>query len=210
MSREHPLSRSIVAALTAALVAGCGLLPADPFARFRPVRVAAPPESAALGLDDDEHLPWAEGELYTVVVRKSCRTLDVYRNGYRIRSYPAVFGLAGSSGSKLYEGDLRTPGGLYMIVDKRPHPRWHQFLLLDYPNIQDVHRYWLAMEAGRIPRRGDGYAGVGGAVGIHGTDKPSFNRNNLDWTLGCISLENPDVDDLAALVPVGTLVLIED
>src|SRR5205807_2439540 len=80
------------------------------------------------------------------------------------------------SGSKLYEGDLRTPTGLYMIVDKRRHARWDHFLLLDYPNLQDLHRYWLAMEAGTLPRRGDGYAGVGGAVGIHGTDKPGLNR----------------------------------
>ena len=108
------------------------------------------------------------------------------------------------------EGDLRTPTGLYMIVDKRPHPRWRHFLLLDYPNLQDLHRYWLAIEVGKIPRRGDGYAGIGGAVGIHGTDRPSLNRAGEDWTFGCISLSNGDVDDLASLVPVGTLVLIED
>jgi murein L,D-transpeptidase YafK len=145
-----------------------------------------------------------------VVVRKSCRTLDVYRFGQRIKSFPAVFGLNGNKGSKLYEGDLRTPTGLYMIVDKRPHARWRHFMLLDYPNVQDLHRYWLAMESDCIPRRGNGYVGAGGMVGIHGTDKPSLNSRNVDWTWGCISLHNTDVDELAALVPVGTLVLIED
>ena len=120
-----------------------------------------------------------------------------------------VFGIDGT-GSKLYEGDLRTPTGLYMIVDKRPHPRWRQFLLLDYPNVQDLHRYWLAMEGGDLPRRGDGYVGAGGAVGIHGTDKPGLNARGVDWTWGCISLQSADIDDLARLVPVGTLVLIED
>jgi murein L,D-transpeptidase YafK len=190
-----------------AFAAGCGVV-GNPLDRFRPVRVAAPPPPAP-AYDDDEHAPWAEGEPYAVVVRKACRTLDVYRFGWRVRSFSAVFGLAGS-GSKLYEGDLRTPSGLYMIVDKRPHPRWRHFLLLDYPNLRDLHRYWLAMESGHIPRRGDGYAGIGGAVGIHGTDKPSLNGRNVDWTWGCISLRNADVDELAALVPVGTLVLIED
>ena len=158
---------------------------------------------------DDDHLVWAESEPWAVVVRKACRTLDVYRFGTRVRSFPAVFGLNGG-GSKLYEGDLRTPIGLYMIVDKRRHPRWGHFLLLDYPNLHDVHRYWLAMEAGRIPRLGDRYPGPGGAVGIHGSDKPSLNRRDFDWTWGCISLENADIEVLAALVPVGTLVLIED
>jgi lipoprotein-anchoring transpeptidase ErfK/SrfK len=66
------------------------------------------------------------------------------------------------------------------------------------------------MEAGDLPLRGDGYVGVGSAIGIHGTDKPSLNSRNVDWTLGCISLQNADIDDLATLVPVGTPVLIED
>jgi len=195
------LRRGVAVACGVAALAGC-----NPLDRFRPVSVTMPRPVAR---DDDEQLPWAKDEPYAVVVRKSCRTLDVYSYGTRVRSFPAVFGLNGR-GSKLYEGDLRTPSGLYMIVDKRPHPRWRRFLLLDYPNVQDLHRYWLAMEAGDIPRRGDGYATVGGAVGIHGTDKPSLNRRNVDWTWGCISLENPDVEDLARLVPVGTLVLIED
>jgi murein L,D-transpeptidase YafK len=196
--------RAVVAILWGGVVvslAGCHLLGRTP-----PPPPAPPPSVA---IDDDQHLAWAEGESYVVVVRKSCRTLDVYQQGERIRSYPAVFGL-NRSGSKLYEGDLRTPTGLYMIVDKRRHARWRNFMLLDYPNVQDLHRYWLAMESGDLPRRGTGYAGVGGAVGIHGTDKPSLNDRGLDWTWGCISLRNGDVADLASIVPVGTLVLIED
>ena len=179
----------------------------NPFARFRPVAVNVPaPVPAA---DDDDRVAWAESEPHAIVVRKSCRTLDVYEWGRRVRSFPAVFGLNGQ-GSKLFEGDLRTPTGFYAIVDKRRHARWRHFLLLDYPNVHDLHRYWLAMESGDIPRRGDRYAGVGGAVGIHGTDKPHLNRRNVDWTWGCISLENEDVEELAAMVPVGTPVLIEE
>jgi hypothetical protein len=63
------------------------------------------------------------------------------------------------------------------------------------------------MDEGDIPPAGDHYAGIGGAVGIHGTDKRSLNARNVD---GCISLENADVAELVTLVPIGTLVLIED
>src|SRR5881296_2274399 len=195
------LGRGVVVVGWMLAVAAC-----NPLDRFRPKSVNVPPRALA---DDDDQLAWAEQEPWVVVVRKSCRSLDVYRNGARVRSFPAVFGLNGS-GSKLYEGDRRTPSGLYMIVDKRPHPRWRRFLLLDYPNAQDLHRYWLAMEGGDLPRRGDGYVSAGGAVGIHGTDKPGLNARGVDWTWGCISLQNADIDDLARLVPVGTLVLIED
>lgn len=197
----------IAACVLGVVAAGCHLV-GNPLDRFRPVAATLPPLPPPLA-DDDDRLSWAESEAWFVVVRKSCRTLDVYRYGTRLRSFAAVFGLNGR-GSKLYEGDLRTPTGLYAIVDKRRHKRWSHFLLLDYPNLHDVHRYWLAMEYGDIPRRGAHYAGLGGAVGIHGTDKPSLNRRGVDWTWGCISLSNPDVDELARLVPIGTLVLIEE
>ena len=192
----------------AVLLMGCGLW-GNPLDRFRATTVNVPPPDPPAVVDDEEHLPWAANDEYFVVVRRACRTLDLYRFGERIRNFPAVFGLGGI-GRKLYAGDFLTPTGLYMIVDKRPHPRWQYFLLLDYPNLEDLHRYWLAMEAGRVPQRGDHYAGVGGLIGIHGTDKPQLNSHGIDWTLGCISIDSDAIDDLAELVPVGTLVLIED
>jgi len=134
--------RALTAILLASLVFGCDA--------FRARKVEPPP---VLSLrDDDDHLDWAAAEPWAVVIRRRCRTLDVYRHGDRVRSFPAVFGLS-SSGKKLHEGDLRTPTGLYMIVDKRRHYRWEYFLLLDYPNAHDRERYWEALEAGRIGTR---------------------------------------------------------
>jgi murein L,D-transpeptidase YafK len=184
----------VITGFAVALLAGCVLGPEPP---------PQPP------LADEDRIDWAAGEPWFVVVRTSCRTLDVYRYGDRVRSYPAVFGLGGTGG-KFYEGDRRTPSGLYAIVDVRPHPRWRWFLLLDYPNLDDVRRYEVAIASGRIPMLGNRPVAVGGAIGIHGTDKPELNRKNVDWTFGCISLGNDEVADLAGLVPVGTPVLIED
>jgi murein L,D-transpeptidase YafK len=167
----------------------------------------APPSPVVVA--DEDRIDWAADEPYFIVVRTFCRTLDVYRHGERIRSFPAVFGLGGTK-NKLHEGDHRTPTGLYSIVAMRRHPRWQRFMLLDYPNLHDVQRYEVAMQSGDIPMLGERLAGVGGAVGIHGTDKPDLNRKGVDWTFGCISLANDDVEDLATLVPVGTPVLIED
>jgi hypothetical protein len=44
---------------------------------------------------------------------------------------------------------------------------------------------------------------LGGEVGIHG------GGVGRDWTLGCIALENRDVDELWQALPLGTPVLIE-
>lgn len=203
------VGRAIAATVAgvALLVVGCDLRTKKGTEGFQPVSVDVP--AVGPGGDDDDHLAWAEQEPWAVVIRKSCRTLDVYRSGRRVRSYSAVFGMNGF-GSKLYQGDLRTPTGLYTIVDKRPHPRWEYFLLLDYPNLEDLRRYRKALQAGDIPKRGGSYADVGSEIGIHGTDKPDLNERNVDWTWGCISLKNPDVKDLVRLVPLGTLVLIEN
>jgi murein L,D-transpeptidase YafK len=167
------------------------------------------PPPVAAPLADEDRLDWAANEPWFVVVRTQCRTLDVYQNGDRVRSYPAVFGMGGIK-EKLHEGDRRTPTGLYAIVGKRAHARWSRFLLLDYPNLHDVQRYEVAMDSGDIPMLGSRAAGVGGMVGIHGTDKPRLNELGVDWTWGCISISNADVEDLSRLVPIGTPVLIED
>jgi murein L,D-transpeptidase YafK len=155
-------------------------------------------------------LSWAANERVFVLVDKTCGRLDVYYSGRRVRSYDAVFG-GGGLGTKRYEGDRRTPIGLYAIVYKRWHPRWSRFLLLDYPNPDDVARYRQDIERGWVPERGDGSsAGIGSQIGIHGSDKPELNAAHVNWTHGCVSIANADVEDLYRLVPEGTFVLIRE
>ena len=153
--------------------------------------------------DDRAPLEWARDEEMFVLVRRSCRNVSVYRYGEWLRTYDEVsFGR--EKGTKLHEGDRRTPSGLYRIVGRRHHPRWSRFLLIDYPNLKDVAVHREAFDAGLAP------ASPGNLVGLHGTDEPKLNEMGVDWTLGCISLQNQDVRDLYDLVPDGTLVLIED
>lgn len=168
-----------------------------------------PPPAPTARIDNETFLPWASKEPTLIMVDKGCRTLSLYHYGRLIRTYPAVFGR--KPGRKVYEGDQRTPTGLYMIIGKRDqHKRWARFMLLDYPTEQDVRRYWQNVSAGIVPRRGDRYRGVGGAIGIHGTDDEVFNRFDIDWTMGCVSLLNSDVKELYTFVTVGTLVYIKD
>src|SRR5262245_3507603 len=184
---------AVVVGVMVALVPGCATKK-----KVAPQRVV---------VADEDRLDWAANEPDFIVIRKSCRTLDVYRYGQRIRSYRAVFGLGGM-GRKAYEGDHRTPTGLYLIIGDRWHERWEHFFLLDYPNAEDARRYEVAAANGELPLRGGSYAGIGGGVGIHGTDKPWLNSQGVDWTWGCISIDNDAVRDLTTLVHIGTPVLI--
>jgi murein L,D-transpeptidase YafK len=153
-------------------------------------------------------LPWAEDQSQIIVVDKTTRELALYRHGKRVKSYPVVLGR--NPGRKMFEGDRRTPSGLYHVIAKRPHPKYDRFLDLDYPNDGDIAQYDAALHGGVVPAVLGHRRGTGGLVGIHGSDKENFNRLGIDWTFGCVSLANRDVEDLYDEVTTGTPVLIRD
>lgn len=143
-----------------------------------------------------------------IKVEKRERRLIVYDDTEPIRSYPIVLGPE-PEGAKLHEGDFRTPEGEYSIIAKYPHPRWSRFLLIDYPTPVNTEMHEWTKEAGLLPGNGRGVPGPGGHVGIHGTSDEERNRRGENWTLGCISLFNRDVEELYSMVDVGTRVVIE-
>ena len=197
--------RAYLLLLCSLLIGGCLKEPPSPPAP--PWPPPSPPLSRHIP-EDESGLPWGQEESFLIVVEKSCHKLNLYSYGRLVKSYPAVFGR--KQGGKLYEGDMRTPTGLYIIIGKGYHSRWARFMLLDYPTEHNVRIYWRNITLGRVPRIGGRYPGVGGAIGIHGTDKEKFNRLGINWTLGCISLFNQDVKELYKQVPDGTLVYIQD
>lgn len=142
-----------------------------------------------------------------IVVYKSRRKLLVYRSGQFFRQYDVVLGFQ-PEGRKRFMHDAKTPEGFYKITGKRAHPRWQYFLAFNYPNEWDRERYAAEMEAGMIPDIGGKPFGIGGNVGIHGTDKKHLNDAGTDWTKGCISLSPEDIRELHGLVKVGTPVWV--
>jgi murein L,D-transpeptidase YafK len=102
-------------------------------------------------------------------------------------------------GHKQQEGDERTPEGLYFISRKNPSQKFHYFLNFSYPNDEDRRR---AKARGVKP---------GGNVGIHG-DKGGWegfvDRQKTDWTDGCVTVRNHEVEEIYALTPVGTMIEI--
>jgi murein L,D-transpeptidase YafK len=116
--------------------------------------------------------------------------------------------------------DERTPLGDYRISEIRPSNRFHLFLGLDYPSMEDARR---ALDENRIDeseferirrplQRGEGPpqdTSLGGNLGFHGIGKgnPEIHAS-FNWTNGCIALTNEQVEALADLVAVGTPVRI--
>ncbi len=131
---------------------------------------------------------------------KSERCLCVRRGDLVIRCYEVVLGRA-PEGDKRMQGDGRTPEGSFTFRAKYPHARWHRFAWIDYPNAESERRFHARRAAGEIPPA----ARIGGEVGLHGVPAgmDRLITDGIDWTLGCISMRNGDLDEVYALIEPG-------
>jgi lipoprotein-anchoring transpeptidase ErfK/SrfK len=147
---------------------------------------------------------------WSVTVLKQRHELTVYYKGRMFKKYDAVFGRNLDNTAKQWAHDRRTPEGVYTIIEKYPSHRFRWFLRLNYPNLVDRVHYETLRVNGAVPVDGHGQAvEVGSMIGIHGTDVPVLNAGNINWTTGCISVNNGDIEDLERLLPVGTVVIIK-
>ncbi|HUR12014.1 MAG TPA: L,D-transpeptidase [Flavitalea sp.] len=144
------------------------------------------------------------GTIY-ILIDKSDYEVRVYDDEGWYATYPAVFGNK-SLEDKMMEGDRNTPEGNFKIVLKKPHEKWHKMAVIDYPNKESWQKFNQRKAEGLIPKN----ARIGGGIAIHGT-WPNDNivvDDFTNWTEGCISIKNNDIDELFSYLPVGTRVTI--
>ncbi len=117
-------------------------------------------------------------------------------------------------------GDDTTPLGEFRISRINPESRYHLFLGLNYPTLDHADRarqrgiiddeeYYAFLE--RFARLGHPpqETALGGHIGIHGVGEASLRfHRHVNWTEGCIALEDDQIEALAKLVDIGTRVLI--
>ncbi|UAB79387.1 L,D-transpeptidase family protein [Erythrobacter sp. SCSIO 43205] len=128
-----------------------------------------------------------------LIVDKTKRMLVAYSGGKPIRAYRGLqFGDA-PKGHKRFQGDERTPEGVYRIDWRNPQSRFHLSLRISYPNERDRA---YASQYGLSP---------GGDIFIHGQPNGlDYGRMSGDWTDGCIALSNEEIEELWQIVPNGT------
>ena len=134
-----------------------------------------------------------------VLVLKSSRQLQLISNGKPLKTYRISLGKR-PTGPKMYEGDKRTPEGLYWIDWRKESDRFNLAMHISYPNITD-----------EVRARHDGFE-PGGMIMIHGTpdsfDVPESVFHTLDWTDGCIAMTNANMREVWSLVQDGTMIEI--
>src|ERR1700691_4295717 len=172
------------------------------------VRTDRVPTPGQLLFDKTRDIAFMDPLNWSVTIYKKRHQLIVYYKSRMFKTYHAVFGRSFEPGTKLWEGDRRTPEGVYAIIEKHPSRRWDWFLTLNYPNDIDRQRCEQMRDDGELPKEDGHPVGVGGRIGIHGTDEPELNRGDINWTTGCISVDDEDVEELKRILPKGTLVII--
>ncbi len=141
---------------------------------------------------------------------KSTHELTLYDGDTAVASYLASVG-PGGPGFKKQEGDNVTPVGHYHVLGHQPS-KYRVFLRLDYPNADDRQRFVALKASGQLAAS----ARIGGDIGIHGTpqsheyDDERASFRGVDWTAGCIGVQDDEIDQIAAWVRDGTVIDIED
>lgn len=147
-----------------------------------------------------------------IIVRKSKRTLELWRAGKLAKTYPIAIGKS-EFGHKQVEGDMKTPEGEYFVCVKNPKSKYHLSLGINYPNSLDAE---MGLKEGRISE--EEYRNIckaeqsqqtppwktplGGEIFIHG------NLEKKNWSEGCVRMFDKDIEELYALASVGTKVKI--
>ena len=131
-----------------------------------------------------------------------------------------AFGSSGV-GVKSNRGDNKTPLGVFRVGWINDHSRFKRFIGLDYPNIDYANR---ALRERRIDALTyeriraawvKGYTPpqdtpLGGQIGIHGvgSGNPGVHQAGINWTSGCVALDNSQIDSLRPWVKIGMRVEI--
>ena len=133
-----------------------------------------------------------------IVVNKSDRMMYLVSGKTVLKSYKV--GLGGQPiGDKKYEGDGKTPEGIYFIDRFNPRSAYHLSVGVSYPNTQDTAR---ALAMGMRP---------GGDIFIHGRGREGARAKmskKMDWTAGCIAVEDAEIEEIYAMVQGGVPIVI--
>lgn len=129
-----------------------------------------------------------------VVSKQEMQLSLIDYNGDTVFCAPIAAGSA--HGNKLKEGDMRTPEGVFTIVDIQNSSRWTHDFNDGKGKITGAYgRYFIRL---KVP----GHKGIG----IHGTHLPESIGSRA--TEGCIRLHNNDLERLVTLIRPPMAVII--
>jgi hypothetical protein len=147
-----------------------------------------------------------------IVVRKSARNLALCKNGQVVANYRAGLGFA-PVGDKEKQGDGKTPEGVFYVAALVPNSKYHKAFLISYPDKGDAVRGLSAGLINQTEKNAIDAAqnncttppqntALGSYLEVHGMGGSS------DWTLGCVAIENNQVDVLWSTIGVRDTIVV--
>ena len=136
-------------------------------------------------------------EVTQIQVHKADRKMYLIHKTEVLKEYDISLGF-NPVGHKQFEGDGKTPEGVYFVDRFNPRSRYHLSVGVSYPNERDRA---FAEQFGRDP---------GGDIMIHGRG-PEGNqlvRQKRDWTAGCITVSDEEIEDIYAMLQPGVPIMI--
>ncbi|MFH1811947.1 MAG: L,D-transpeptidase family protein [Pseudomonadota bacterium] len=143
-----------------------------------------------------------------LVIDKSARNLALCNAGNLVQNFnigitPAPYDV----GDKVREGDGRTPEGVFYVASLIPNSSYYKAFLISYPDSADADRGLAANPA--LINQGEHDAidtaqqacdvppqttSLGSYIEVHG------NYPGYDWTVGCVSVSDANMDLLWAVI----------
>ena len=164
------------------------------------------PAEPILGIFDwranDELL--TQGIASKIVVIKSKRVMVLFDENENVLSRHRISLGKNNIGTKLKQGDYKTPEGTYRVIDKRKDKVYYKEILISYPSQEDRSR-----------SKGLGFS-PGGGITIHA--QPNWNWDGHgndytlgnDWTEGCMAVTNKGMDTIWKMIKLGTSIEIRE
>lgn len=156
-----------------------------------------------------------------LLINGTHRTLTVMDGGSPVKVFYEISFGGGGVGYKVRKGDMVTPVGRYAIGWVNRESRFELFFGITYPNGKDAER---GFARGIISREEANYLQVlekahhappqntnlGGMIGIHGVGMGNAELHRvLNWTDGCIALDNDQIYELSSWISPGMVVEIK-
>jgi murein L,D-transpeptidase YafK len=133
-------------------------------------------------------------EVTMIVVQKADRKMYLMHGDQILETYRIDLGFS-PIGHKQFERDGKTPEGVYTITHHNARSQFHLSLGISYPN--DADRAFAKSQM-KEP---------GGDIFIHGGPRRQDPKGK-DWTAGCISVSNREVEQIWSMVRDGTQIII--
>jgi len=143
----------------------------------------------------------SEGDGYALLVDKQEQELYLYRgseDGPRLHKRFRCTTGRNNNGTKLREGDLKTPNGVYFFRgiledDQLPSKYGVRAFTMDYPNDFDRLRHK-----------------TGSGIWLHAVDEDGRVEKNYD-TEGCVVVTNADIRELSSYITLwDTPIIVDD